>query len=64
MHYLPKPDPRPPIGFVNTRCPKCHRVTSYLKLRTSPMVSCKWVDCGHTWVEPEQPTRDAEASFS
>ena len=31
--FLPKPIPMQPVGFVNTRCPKCQRVTSYLSFR-------------------------------
>jgi ribosomal protein S27E len=53
MHDLPKPKPSTPIRFVNTRCPKCHRVTSRLSFRTSS-VSCNWTDCGHTWIEHER----------
>ena len=50
IHYLPKPVPNPAAGFLNSRCPKCHRVTSHLTLRTSSMMSCNWDDCGHRWM--------------
>ena len=51
MHYLPKPIPPRPVGFVNTRCPKCQRVTSYLSLQITPLITCTWSNCGHTWVK-------------
>jgi hypothetical protein len=51
MHYLPKPIPEPIVGFVNTRCPKCQRVTSYLSFRVTPLITCAWTNCGYTWFE-------------
>ena len=51
MHFLPKPIPMQPVGFVNTRCPKCQRVTSYLSLQVPPLVTCTWSNCGYTWCE-------------
>jgi hypothetical protein len=66
MHYLPKAgSSRSVVGFVSTRCPKCHRITSYLSFQTSPLLSCTWTDCGHAWVEPEtQPRADQTARAS
>jgi hypothetical protein len=51
MHYLSKTDSQQAIGFVTVRCPKCHRLTSSLSVRTSPKMSCKWTDCGYSWIE-------------
>jgi len=51
MHFLPKPIPMQPVGFVNTRCPKCQRVTSYLSLQVTSLVTCTWSNCGYTWCE-------------
>ena len=56
MHDLPKPMP-PSVGFVNTRCPKCHRITSYLSVQATPLITCTWTNCGYTWCE------SAEAPF-
>ena len=52
MHYLSQGEPSRAVRFVNTRCPKCQRVTSYLSLQTSPTLHCTWTDCAHSWTEP------------
>ena len=51
VHYLPKPDPPQPVGFVNARCPKCHRVTSYLNFQITARITCTWTNCAYTWCE-------------
>ena len=60
VHYLPKPIPQPPNGFVTTRCPKCQRLTSYLSFQGAPVVMCAWTNCGHTWIESQQRLRDSD----
>ena len=44
-------DPPRPVGFAHTRCPKCQRVTSYLSFQITPLITCTWSNCGHTWVK-------------
>ena len=31
---------------------KCQRVTSYLSLQVTPLVTCTWSNCGYTWWNP------------
>ena len=63
MHYLPKPIPPQPVGFVNTRCPKCQRVTSYLSFQITPLLTCTWSNCGYTWVKSaDQRVADQDRS--
>ena len=58
-----KPIPVLPVGFVNTRCPRCQRVTSYLSLQVTPLVTCTWSNCGYTWCESaDQPVAGQERS--
>jgi hypothetical protein len=43
--------PPQPVGFVNARCPKCHRVTSYLNFQITARITCTWTNCAYTWCE-------------
>ena len=66
MPNLPRPLPSQPIvGFVQTRCPRCHRRTSYLSFESSAVISCTWSNCGYTWFKSAEqaiadPSRDPD----